>query len=148
MEFKVQEVFIKEIRSNISKTLPICAWPLPPPGCARPALEGQWVPCRVVVFFSSWPFPPRRQDWVADRQQAGGRESCSSMHAAYLFPHPRLDPSPPSSTPRGAWAPARVRRGPLPPMVRAASSGTTSFIVFAFGVGFPFPSCLRWESFR
>ena len=31
MEFKVQEVFIKEIRSNISKTLPVCAWPLPPP---------------------------------------------------------------------------------------------------------------------
>lgn len=141
---KVQEVLTKGIRSKIPS----------------PASEGS--PCLRLASPSSWVCPacPRRPVSnlhifffiLALPTQTRGRSGRQAGRRRWvLFKHARSIPLPaptswtprlPHLTPGGARVPARVWRGPLPPRVRAASSGTTSFILFALVLAFSFPLCL------
>lgn len=145
IELKVQEVLTKGIGSKISeesaylRLASLSSW-VCPPRLGRPVSNLR------IFFFPSWPFPPRLENWVADRQ-AGRRRWVLFKHAWSIpLPAPKSwTPRHPSPTPGGARAPARVHRGFLPPTVRAASSGTTSFYLLWRWLSFSI--VFRWESF-
>lgn len=139
-ELKVQEAITK---GNQKGDLRLSLWRVsclrlasPSSWVCLPAREGQWVTCTFFFFILALPTQTRGPSG----RQAGRRQWVLFKHARSIPPPTPTawTPHHPHPSPGGARTPPRVRRGPPLPMVRAARSRNTSFILFALVLAFLF----------